>query len=102
MVVVDGLTPIAAIITSFTAVAAGCAIASVPLVVAKDEAARKFTVPTSVAAVAERNVGIAETANEVAGLKVGVAKISTSPTENSAAALRLDDRRPTTSLGSTE
>src|SRR5438132_13529001 len=66
---------------------------SVPLLVATDEAARKLMVPPpSVAAVAERNVGIAGWAYAAGGASHVLAR---SATETRAADLRLDDRRPT-------
>src|SRR5688572_24127060 len=67
MVALDGRTPIEAIITSPSVVPAGVTMTSVPLVVAADEAARKFTLPPNVPEAAERNVGFDAWACTVTG-----------------------------------
>src|SRR5687767_16042031 len=67
MVALDGRTPIEAIITSPSVVPAGVTMTSVPLVVAAEEVARKFTLPLRVADAAERNVGFADCAWAASG-----------------------------------
>src|SRR5687767_12213602 len=76
-VALEGRTPIEAIITSPSIVPPGLPMTSVPLVVAAEEAARKFTLPPKVAELAERNVGVADWACAVIGASQAAASSTT-------------------------